>query len=73
MDEKEIEALIESDKIARGLLKYSGEHNGVRISLADVRQLGNVANEIGVPLNSLLNFTRPMLHEIVDELYSPKK
>ncbi|MDD5696740.1 MAG: hypothetical protein PHO90_02070 [Candidatus Pacebacteria bacterium] len=60
-------------ELAKRLLKYQGKHNGVILSTGNARQMGNVAKEVGIPLNELLNFIRPLLHEIVDELYTPKK
>jgi uncharacterized protein YidB (DUF937 family) len=60
-------------EIAKRLLKYRGKHSGVTLSTGSARQMGNIAKETGVPLNELLDFIRPILHEIVDELYTPRK
>lgn len=64
---------MEKGEIAEKLLKYHGKHEGVTISVGSVRQLGNVAKETGIPLNELLAYAREQLHELVDELYAPKK
>ncbi len=64
---------MEETELAKRLLKYQGKHSGVTLSTGSARQMGSVAKEVGIPLNQLLDFIRPLLHEIVDELYTPKK
>jgi len=58
-------------EIAKRLLKYRSKHSGVTLSTGNAK-MGNIAKEMGVPLNELLDFIRPLLHEIVDELCMPK-
>lgn len=64
---------LSEDQIARKLLKYKAMHEGITLSTGNARQLGSVAKDLGIPMEELQNFIRPLLHEIVDELFIPKK
>ncbi|HEY4494170.1 MAG TPA: hypothetical protein VJB95_01940 [Candidatus Paceibacterota bacterium] len=60
-------------EIAFLLLKHRIRREGATISQNDARELGDTAKAIGVPLEELKEFVRPLLHDLVDEFLSTKK
>ena len=54
-------------EIAVKFVKYYMRKEGIRFSLNSVREFGNLAQEIGVPIQELKDFIRPLAQEVLDE------
>ncbi|TSC94763.1 MAG: hypothetical protein CEN87_297 [Parcubacteria group bacterium Licking1014_1] len=56
-------------EIAIKLLKYAMRKQGVTLSQNNMREIGNVAKAIGVPIEELKQFIRPFVQEMIDEQF----
>jgi hypothetical protein len=60
-------------KIAKGLLKYIMRQRGITLKPEAKRDLGNAAKAIGVSVEELKEFARPLVQEMVDEQFGKTK
>jgi hypothetical protein len=67
MDEKR------KGEIALLCLRYRAKKEGMRLAPDKMRELGNIAKEIGVSFDELKKFMRIIVQELVDDMFSPKK
>jgi len=56
-------------EIAMASLKYVMRRQGVHLTSQTKRELGNAAKETGIPAEELLEFFRPLVQEMVDEVF----
>ncbi|OGZ63481.1 MAG: hypothetical protein A2998_01630 [Candidatus Staskawiczbacteria bacterium RIFCSPLOWO2_01_FULL_37_25b] len=57
-------------EIAMASLKYvMRRQGGVHLTSQTKRELGNAAKETGIPAEELLEFFRPLVQEMVDEVF----
>ena len=63
MDEKR------KGEIALALLKYRIGREGIRLTPDFKRELGNVANAIGIPQDELKEFGRILIEELLEETF----
>ncbi len=56
-------------EIALKLVKYLMRKSGVTLSQDNMRQFGNVAKAIGVPVDELKQFAKPLMQELLDESF----
>lgn len=54
-------------EIALLFTKYYMRKEGIRFSLDSVREFGNLAKAIGVPIQELKDFLKPLAQEVLDE------
>lgn len=59
--------------IALKLVKYYLRQKGVRLQKDSLRELKNVAKAIDVQPDELLEFIRPLIQEVVNEIFTPQK
>jgi len=60
-------------EIALKLVKYYMREHGVRLSQDNMRDSGNVAKAIGVPIEELKQFAKPLMQELLDECFAAKQ
>lgn len=60
-------------EIAILLVRHILREKGVRVSKEMVRELANVAKKINVPLEELKDFFKPLLEEMIEEVFPSKK
>lgn len=56
-------------EIALLLLKYLMRDHGIKLSLNNMRELGNLAMHIGISPEELKQFAKPLLQEFLDECF----
>ncbi len=56
-------------EIALRVLKYIVEKSGVHVSKDKIRELGDIAKKIDVPLDELKAFAKPILQEAFDKCF----
>ena len=54
-------------EIAVLLLKHIVRKKGIYLSPDDKREIGNIAKEIGIPVEELKQFAKPIVQELLDE------
>jgi len=52
-------------KVVKHLMRKRGQNN--------MREFGNAAKEIGVPVEELKQFAQPLVQELLDECFSAKQ
>jgi hypothetical protein len=57
-------------EIAIRLVKHIMRKQGLRLSHNEMRELGNVAKAIGVPVEELKQFTKLLVQELIDECFT---
>lgn len=60
-------------EIALKLVKYLLRKRGGTLSQDNMREFGNVAKAIEVPVEELKQFTKPLMQELLDECFSAKQ
>jgi len=60
-------------EIALTVLKCHLRKKGVTLSKDSMRRLGNVSKEIGMTIEELKEFFRPLVQELLDECFDGKK
>lgn len=67
--------LSERDKgeIALKLVKYLMRKRGLTLSQDNMREFGNVAKAIGVPIEELKQFAKPLAQELLEECFAAKQ
>ena len=59
-------------EIALKLVKYLVRKRGITLSQDNMREFGNVAKAIEVPVEELKQFAKPLMQEVLDEYFSAK-
>ncbi len=57
-------------KLVKHLLRKRG---GITLSQDNMREFGNVAKAIEVPVEELKQFAKPLMQELLDECFSAKQ
>lgn len=60
-------------EIALKILRYMLRREGVRLSPDRMRDLGNLSKEIGVPIEELKQFAKPLVQELVDDCFAESR
>ena len=60
-------------EIALKLVKYLMRKRGIQLSQDNMREFGNVAKAIEVPVEELKQFAKPLMQELLDECFSAKQ
>jgi len=60
-------------EIALKVVKHLMRKRGVTLSQNNMREFGNAAKEIGVPVEELKQFAQPLVQELLDECFSAKQ
>ena len=60
-------------EIALKLVKYLMRKRGIQLSQDNMREFGNVAKAIEVPVEELKQFAKPLMQEVLDECFSAKQ
>lgn len=60
-------------EIALKLVKHLLHKRGVTLSQDNMREFGNVAKAIEVPVEELKQFAKPLMQELFDECFSAKQ
>ena len=60
-------------EIALKLVKYLMRKRGIQLSQENMREFGNVAKAIEVPVEELKQFAKPLMQEVLDECFSVKQ
>jgi hypothetical protein len=63
---------VRKGQLAILFLKHQLREKGVRLTPYFRRELGNVAKEIGVPLDEATQFVEIIVRELVDEVFAKK-
>lgn len=59
-------------EIALKLLKHLMRKRGVQLSQSNMREFGNAAKAIDVPVEELKRFAKPLIQEVLDECFATK-
>ncbi|MEK7169537.1 MAG: hypothetical protein AAB377_00140 [Patescibacteria group bacterium] len=59
-------------EIALKLVKQLMRKRGIQLSQDNMREFGNVAKAIEVPVEELKQFAKPLMQEFLDECFSAK-
>ncbi len=60
-------------EIALKMVKYLMSKRGITLSPENMREFGNVAKAIEVPVEELKQFAKPLMQEILDECFATKQ
>jgi hypothetical protein len=60
-------------EIALKLVKHLLRKRGITLSHDNMREFGNVAKAIGVTVEELRQFAKPLMQELLDECFSAKQ
>jgi len=60
-------------EIALQLVKHLMRKRGITLSQDNMRDFGNVAKAIGVPVEELKQFAKPLMQELLDECFAAKQ
>lgn len=60
-------------EIALKVVKHLMRKRGITLSWSNMREFGNLAKEIGVPVEELKQFAKPLMQELLDECFSAKQ
>ena len=60
-------------EIALKLVKHLLRKRGTTLSQDNMREFGNVAKVIEVPVEELKQFAKPLMQELLDECFSVKQ
>lgn len=60
-------------EIALQLVKYLYRKRGITFSQDTMREFGNVAKAIEVPVEELKQFAKPLMQEFLDECFAAKQ
>ncbi len=59
-------------EIALMVVKYLMRKRGIQLSQSHTREFGNAAKDIGVPVEELRLFVKPLAQELLDECFAAK-
>lgn len=57
-------------EIALKLVKFYIRKQGIQLSQNDIREFGNVAKAIDVPIEELKEFAKPLVQQLVDQWFA---
>jgi hypothetical protein len=60
-------------EIALQLVKHVMRKRGITLSQDNMRELGNTAKAIGVSVEELKQFIKPLIQELLNECFSAKQ
>jgi len=60
-------------EIALQLVRHLMRKRGITLSQENMREFGNVAKAIGVSVEELKQFAKPLVQELLDECFATKQ
>jgi len=60
-------------EIALKLVKFYMREKGITLSQNNMRKLGNISKAIGVPIEELKQFAKPLAQELIEECFATKQ
>ena len=59
-------------EIALKMVKYLMRQKGFTLSPSNMRDAGNVAKTLGISVEELVEFAKPLVQELLDECFATK-